>query len=118
MFNILVNSYLPATDADLHQVFGGHVGDVGRVEVRRGVHPLVEVCLLDVGVAIDVDDANVLRRHGRDPSLFAGKRTKRLWGGDVVSDTKQKFGDTMVIQPFLVRDGCFWIKALGAQEVH
>lgn len=70
-------SHLPAADADLHQVFGGHVGDVGRVEVGRGVHPLVEVRLLDVGVAIDVDDADVLRRHGRDPSSFAGKKTTR-----------------------------------------
>lgn len=55
--------HLPATDADLHEVLGRHIGDVGGVEVRRGVHPLVEVGFLDVGVPVDVDDADVLRRH-------------------------------------------------------
>lgn len=60
-------THLPSPDADLHEVLGGHVGDVGGVEVGRGVHPLVEVRLLDVGVAVHVDDADVLGRHRRDP---------------------------------------------------
>lgn len=59
--------HLPATDADLHEVLGRHVGDVGGVEVGCGVHPLIEVRLLDVGVAVHVDDADVLRRHRSDP---------------------------------------------------
>ena len=47
---------LPAADADLHEVLGADVWDRGGVEVRRRVHPLVEVGLLDVGVAVEVDD--------------------------------------------------------------
>ena len=34
---------LPAADADLDEVLGAHVGQRGGVEVRRGVHPLVQV---------------------------------------------------------------------------
>ena len=50
---------LPAADADLHQVLGRDVGQVGGVEPRRGVHPLVQVGLLGVDVAVEVDDAEV-----------------------------------------------------------
>ena len=60
---------LPAADADLHQVGRGRVLDVGGVEPRRGVHPLVEVGLLGVDVPVEVDDADVavhIRRHAAD----------------------------------------------------
>ena len=39
--------------------FGRHVGDVGGVEPGRGVHALVEVGLLRVDVAVEVDDAEL-----------------------------------------------------------
>ena len=57
---------LPAADADLHEVFGRHVRDVRRVEPRRRVHALVEVGLLRVDVAVEVDDAEVARHVLRD----------------------------------------------------
>ena len=50
---------LPAADADLHEVLRGHVGDVRGVEPRRRVHALVEVGLLRVDVAVEVDDAEL-----------------------------------------------------------
>ena len=60
---------LPAADADLHQVGRGRVLDVGGVEPRRGVHPLVEVGFLRVDVSVEVDDADVavhVRRQSAD----------------------------------------------------
>jgi len=60
---------LPATDADLDQVGGRGILDVGGVEPGRGVHPLVEVGLLGVDVAVEVDDADVpveVRRQTAD----------------------------------------------------
>jgi hypothetical protein len=51
---------LPPPDADLYEILRVDVGQVRSVEVRRGVHPLVEVFLLNVGVTIDVDDADIL----------------------------------------------------------
>ena len=50
---------LPAADADLDQVLRRHVREVRGVEPRRGVHPLVEVGLLGVDVAVEVDDPEV-----------------------------------------------------------
>ena len=47
---------LPAADADLYEVLGPNVWDRGGVKVRRRVHPLVEVGLLDVGVPVEVND--------------------------------------------------------------
>ncbi len=55
---------LPPPDANLHEILRIHVGEVRGVEVRRGVHTLVEVLLLNVGVTIDVDDADVLGGDG------------------------------------------------------
>ena len=43
------------------------------MEPRRGVHPLIEVFFLDVGVAVEMDDADFLRgafsdaAHARKP---------------------------------------------------
>mmetsp|Transcript_15444 Transcript_15444/g.50774 ORF Transcript_15444/g.50774 Transcript_15444/m.50774 type:complete len:277 (-) Transcript_15444:471-1301(-) len=58
--------HLPPANPDLHQVLRRYVREVGRVEPWRRVHPLVQVLLLDVGVPIHVDDANLLRRARRD----------------------------------------------------
>ncbi len=64
---------LPAADTDLHEVLRRHVRDVRGVEPGRRVHALVEVGLLRVDVAVEVDDAEVpavevLRHtsHGRE----------------------------------------------------
>lgn len=54
---------LPAADANLDEILCRDVRDVGRVEVGGGVHPLVQVLLLDVGVTVDVDDTDVLGGH-------------------------------------------------------
>ena len=51
------------------RLVGGRVRDVGGVEERRAVHPLVEVVLRHVGVAVEVDDADVavdVRRQAAD----------------------------------------------------
>lgn len=42
------------------------------MEVGRGVHPFVEILLLNVGMSIDVDDANV----------FGGYRCQSSDGGE------------------------------------
>ncbi len=58
---------LPAADADLHQVGRRRVLDVGGVEPRRGVHPLVQVELLGVHVPVEVDDPDVAVEVRREP---------------------------------------------------
>ena len=64
--------HLPAADAELHQIGRRHVGQVGRPVPGRGVHALVEILLLDVDVAVEMDDADALRRALRD-AAHAGK---------------------------------------------
>jgi len=54
------SGHLPATDTELHQVLGRRIGHVRGVEPRTGVHTLVEVDLLGVDVAVEVDDAHLL----------------------------------------------------------
>mmetsp|Transcript_8106 Transcript_8106/g.23955 ORF Transcript_8106/g.23955 Transcript_8106/m.23955 type:complete len:220 (-) Transcript_8106:1066-1725(-) len=51
--------HLPAANANLHEVLWIHVGQVGRVKIRRGVHAFVEILFLNVRMAVHVDDANV-----------------------------------------------------------
>ena len=57
-----VARHLPAADAELHEVGGRHVRQVGRPVPGRGVHALVQVLLLDVDVAVEMDDADALGR--------------------------------------------------------
>src|SRR5207249_5566953 len=47
---------LPAADPDLDQVGGRRVRNVRSVEPRGRVHPLVQVGLLGIDVAVEVDD--------------------------------------------------------------
>ena len=54
------------------RLVGRHVRQVGRPEPRRGVHALVEILFLDVDVAVEMDDADPLRRALRD-AAHAGK---------------------------------------------
>ena len=53
-------SWTPAADADLHEVDRRHVGEIGCMEPRRCVHPLIEVLFLDVDVAVEMDNADAL----------------------------------------------------------
>ena len=69
--------HLPAADAELHQVFGRGVGHVGGVEPGAGVHALVQVGLLGVDVAIEVDDADFFAQvHARCPAPWGSR-----WSG-------------------------------------
>src|ERR1700739_2648365 len=49
---------LPSADADLDEIAGRDVRQIGRMKPRRRVHPLVQVFLLDVRVAIEMKDAD------------------------------------------------------------
>jgi hypothetical protein len=54
------------------RLLAGTLGQIGRVEPRRRVHPFVEVLFLDVGVAIEMHDADA---SGGEPTH------RRVWHG-------------------------------------
>jgi hypothetical protein len=60
--------HLPTTDAELDQVAHVEMLLVGGPVKRRRVHPLVEVILLCLDVAVEVDDADLLAKGVHDPT--------------------------------------------------
>ena len=57
----LVRVYIDC-DCDSSYIILTHIGQVGRMEVGCGMHSFIEIFFLNVGVTIDMDDANVFRR--------------------------------------------------------
>ena len=59
---------LPAADPDLHEVGRRRIRDVRRVKPRRRVHAFVEICLLGIDVAVEMDDADRAVDPRRQPA--------------------------------------------------
>jgi hypothetical protein len=49
---------LPSADADLDEIAGRDIRQIGRMKPRRRMHPLVRVFFLNVCVAIEMNDAD------------------------------------------------------------
>src|SRR5207245_2480948 len=110
---------LPPSDAELDQIARWHVGDIRRMEPGRRVHPLVEVGLLGVDVAVEVDDPQVALEvrgdaaHRRVPDRVVaaehdGQRTRledmRHGPGDLVEALLDIAGDREDVPDISDRD--------------
>ena len=56
----------PAADTNLDQIGRRRIGNIGGMEPGCAMHPLVHVCLQDVDVAVQMDDADVAIDVGRN----------------------------------------------------
>ena len=63
LYNVAV-SYLPPSNSNLDQIFGVDVGKVGCMEVGSSMHTFVEILLLNVGMSINMNDADIFGSDG------------------------------------------------------